>query len=92
MRFENIEIRCVHHLHGIWLVWLLYKPHVFACLVIYQGIPSKAKLAKTILSDGVCPMCVNDKKWSSIFYAVVSLARSVGVDVFVTSECIHLCI
>ena len=79
MRFANIEVWRVNHLHNIWLVWLLYKPHVFACLVIYQGIPSKAKLAKTSLSDGVCPMCVNDKKWLRIFYAIVSLVGSVGV-------------
>ena len=79
MSFANLEVWFFHHLHSIWLVWLLYKSHVFSCLVIYQGITSKDKLENTSLSDGVCLMCVNDKKWSSIFYVVVSLVGSVGV-------------
>jgi hypothetical protein len=47
--------RWVCRLHSVWLVRLSYKLRVFAWLVVYQGIPSKAcKLAKSGLPDGLC--------------------------------------
>jgi hypothetical protein len=45
------------HLHGVCNIFIPYKLRLFVWLVIYQGIPSKAKLTNTSLSDGLCPVC-----------------------------------
>lgn len=37
-----------------WYVWLSYRLRVFTRLVVYQGIPSKARLAKSGHFDDLC--------------------------------------
>jgi hypothetical protein len=54
---SNHEVRWIHQLHSVWSLHLSYKLWVFAWLVVYQGLPSKAHLAKSRLSDGLCPFC-----------------------------------
>lgn len=50
----NPEDRWVHRLHSVWSIRLSYKLRFLAWLVFYQGIPSKARLAKSGLSNGLC--------------------------------------
>ena len=51
-----MEDHWVRHLHSVWSVQLSYKLWVFPWLDIFQGITSKARLAKSGLLDGLCPV------------------------------------
>eukprot|EP01018_Ginkgo_biloba_P019933 Gb_40350 [translate_table: standard] len=51
------ENRWIHRWHSVWFVRLSYKLRVFAWMVIYQGLPTKARLAKSGFSDGQCMFC-----------------------------------
>jgi hypothetical protein len=53
----HVEDIWVCRLHSVWFVRLFYKLRVFAWLVIYQGISSKAPLAKSGIFDGLCSVC-----------------------------------
>jgi len=62
------ESRWVHRLHSVWSVRLSYKLRVFAWMVLYQSLPTKARLAKTCLSDGLCTVCHNSETVKHIFW------------------------
>lgn len=55
--YKDSKDRWIHRLHSIWSYRLSYKLRVFAWLVIYQGVSSKAKLSKSRLSDGLYLVC-----------------------------------
>lgn len=52
---EDIWVCWLHS--SAWTIWIFYKLRVFSSLVIYEGLLSKAKLAKSGLSDGLFPVC-----------------------------------
>lgn len=54
-------------LYSIWCVRLSYKLMVFSWLVMYKGIPSKAQLAKSGLSNSFCPIYHSSKSVKHIF-------------------------
>jgi hypothetical protein len=53
----DLKVRWIHWLHNVWPLHLSHKLCVFAWLVIYQGLPLKAYLAKSGLTDGLWPCC-----------------------------------
>lgn len=43
---SDLEVRWICQLHIAWYLHLSYKLWVFACWVVYQGLPSKVRFAK----------------------------------------------
>lgn len=43
------ESRWIHRLHGVWSIRVSYKLQVFAWLVIFQDLPSKAHSPKVVI-------------------------------------------
>jgi hypothetical protein len=62
------ETRWIHHLHSVWSLWLSDKLQVFAWLVVYQGLPSKARLSKRGLTDGMCLSCSHSETLKHILW------------------------
>lgn len=65
---SNVEIHWIWRLHSVWSMWVFCKLHVFAQQVIYQGLPSKAQLAKSGLSDGLCLSCLKEETVKHILW------------------------
>jgi hypothetical protein len=59
--------RWMCRLHNVWSIHISYKLLVFAWLVIYQGIPFMARLAKSGLSDGIFTICHRPEMVNHIF-------------------------
>ena len=52
------EKSCIKGLHNVSSVHDNYKLHVFAWLVIYQGLPTKAPPVRSGLLDGIFALCL----------------------------------
>jgi hypothetical protein len=65
---SDAESHWIQQLHGVWSIQVSYKLWVFAWLVIYQGLPSKARLAKSGLFDGLCPSCLKSESVKHILW------------------------
>jgi len=65
------EVHWICRLHSVWSFRLSYKFWICDRLVVYQGLPSKACLAKSRLSNELCPFIINQRPWS-IFYGTVA--------------------
>lgn len=58
----------IKRLHSVWYVQVSYKLHVFACLVIYQGISTKERLVRSGILDAIFPLCLKMETVKSLFW------------------------
>lgn len=55
------ESRWIWRLHSVWYIRVSYKFRVFSWLVIYQGLPTKARLVKSVIYNGLCIVCEKEE-------------------------------
>ena len=80
-RFKTYRVRC---LCNVWTIWIYYKLRVFEWLVIYHGLPSKSRIDKIGLFDGLWVVC--QCQGTVRFFGNVNLLRIVGARLRINSQ------